>query len=131
MKISFTAGLLVWGLALGLAWAGDSTDKKIGQDIQQLKKDYQKKVDKDLKEIGAKIRHLKHHALRAGDRLSADINKDVKELDAKKAEVDKKFAELKKSTGDAWKDLRRGVDDAVMNLRKSVDEAADRYKEKK
>ncbi len=131
MKKYFAAFFLVWGLSLGLAWAADSGDQKISQDVHQLKKDYQKKVDRDLKEIDGKIQRLKHQALTAETHLKADINKETRKLDAQKTGVDKKFAELKKSTGDAWKDLRRGVDDAVSNLRKSVDQAEDQFKAKK
>jgi gas vesicle protein len=131
MNKSLVVGLLVGGLVAGLAFAADSGDKKTSQDTKQLKKDYQRKVDKDLRDIGSKIRHLKHQALKAGDKLKADMNDQVKKLEAQKKEADRKFSELKKSAGDAWKDLRQGVDGAVTDLKKSVDEAAKQFEGKK
>jgi hypothetical protein len=131
MRTAFIVGLLAWGLMGGTTLAADPADSGIHQDFHQLRKDYQKKVDHDLKAIGAKIRHLKHRAQKAGDRLKADLNKEVAKLEAKKAETDRKFAELRKSSGEAWKDLRRGVDDAVADLKKAADEASERFQEKK
>lgn len=131
MKNSFAVGLLVGLLATGSAFAADSSKDQTHQDTQKLKKDYQKKIDKDLKDIGAKIQHLKHQASRAGKDVKAGINDQVKKLEAQKKDADKKFSELKKSAGDAWKDLRKGVDEAVEDLKKSVDQATDQFKDKK
>lgn len=131
MKKYFLFGLWVGALATGLAWAADSGDPKIDQDVHQLKKDYQKQVDKDLKEIGAKIDHLKHQSVREGDKLQGDLNSQVKKLQVQKAGVDRKFKDLQRSTGDAWKDMRQGLDDAVADLRRSVDEATEQFKKDK
>ncbi len=128
MKKLFFAAALAAGLVAGGIFAADSTDQKINIDVHHLKKDYQAKVAKELRDITHRIRLLKHKALKADNHARADIKKETRKLDAQKAVADKKFAELKKSTGDAWKDLQKGVDAAVDNLKKSVDEAAKRFK---
>ncbi len=131
MKKIFAAGLLVGALAAGLAFAADSTDQKISQDTNDLKKDYAIKVHRDLKKINAKIYQLKQGLKKDGKTADADFKRQVKNLEIQKAGVDKKLVELEKSTGDAWKDLRQGVDGAVADLRKSVDGAVNQFKQKK
>ena len=132
MRASFILiGLVLGGLTTEASWAIEGTDAKIHQDIHQLKKDYQKKVNKELKGIGVKIQRLEHQGTKAEDRVKGDIDKEVNKLKLKKADVDRKFKELGHSTGNAWKDLRQGVDDAVNDLKKAVDDATERFKEKK
>lgn len=121
-------GALVFGLSAGWSRADEPSDTKIHQDVHQLKKDYQKKVDKDLRAIGKDIRRLERRAEKAEDRVKTGFDNDLKALKSKKAEADRKFVELKKSTGDAWKDLRKGLDAAVSDLRRAVDDAAYRMK---
>ncbi len=112
-------------LACGLVYAADVTDQKIQQDQDQLKSDYQKKIDHELKVLGGKIKHLQHQT---DAKLNADLKKQNRKLAIKNAETKQKLEELKKSTGDAWKDLRKGVDDALTDLKVSVDEASRKYK---
>lgn len=128
MKKLFFVAALAAGLVAGGVFAADPTDQKINADVHHLKKDYQAKVAKELRDITHRIRLLKHKALKADSHVRAEIRKETRKLDAQKADADRKFAELKKSTGEAWKDLQKGVDAAVDNLKKSVDEAADRFK---
>lgn len=130
MKKLFAIGLLVFGIVGPASWAGNSTDQKIHQDVKQLKKDYQRKVEKDLKALGTRIRHLKNKVVKTGGQAKTGVDKEIRDLEVQKSETDHKFAELKKSTGDAWKDLRRGVDDALADLKKAVDDAAERLKSK-
>jgi len=132
MNKSFVViGLLAGVLAVGSARAADSSGGKISRDTRQLKKDYEAKVHKDLKKVGAKINGLKRDVERGGNDAKADFHKEIAKLDAQKAGVDRKLAELEKSTGDAWKDLSHGVDDAVADLKRSVDGAVAQFKEKR
>lgn len=124
-------GLLIGGLVLGPAWAADSSDSKTNHDVNQVKKDYEAKIHKDLKRIGAKIDRLKRDVERRGKTAGTDVHRQVKSLETQKADTNKKLVELEKSTGDAWKDLRQGVDEAVRNLKNAVDQAADQFKTQK
>jgi hypothetical protein len=124
MKKYFLLGLLMGSLIGGLAYAQDVTDQKIQKDQAQLKADYQKKADHDLKLLGRKIRHLEH---RTDAQVNADLKAATDKLEAKKADVDKKLAELGNSTGDAWKDLSKGVDKALKDLKVSVDDASQQF----
>jgi len=131
MKNSFIVlGLLLGALSFGTIHAADKGDQKVSQDVHQLRKDYQKKVDKDLKGIEAKIHHLKHQVSKTDAKLDADVQAQLKKLDAQKADADKKVSALKKSTDTAWKDFQKGVDEAVADLKRSVDEAAEQFKAK-
>ena len=122
-------GLLALGtLFLVPAWAQSPSDRKTSQDVRQVQKDYEAKVRKDLKEIGAKIRRLKNQAAKAGEKAKADMDRDIGKLETQKKVADRKLVELGKATGDAWKDLQRGLDGAVSNLKKAVQDSADRFK---
>ncbi len=123
----FAVGLWIMGWAVGPVFAADSLDTKTNQDVDQVKKDYEVKVHKDLRKIGKRIARLKKNAENGGQAAGDDFSRQMKKLDAQKAEAYKKLLELEKSTGDAWKDLRQGVDEAVANLRKAVDEAAGQF----
>lgn len=125
MKKYFLLGLLMGILVYGFADAQDVTNLKIQKDQAQLKADYQKKTDQDLKRLGKKIRHLEH---RTDAQLNADLKDATGKLEAQKAEADKKLVVLENSTGDAWKDLRKGMDKALKDLKVSVDEASRQYK---
>ncbi len=124
MKKYFLLGLLMGSLVYGVSYGQDVTDQKIQKDQAQLKADYQKKTDHDLKMLGRKIRHLKH---RTDTQVNADLKDATGKLEAQKADVDKKLADLGNSTGDAWKDLRKGVDKALTDLKVSVDEASRQF----
>lgn len=121
-------GALVLGLSAGGSLADQPSDAKIHQDVHQLKKDYQKKVDKDLRAIGKDIRRLERRAQKTENRVKTGFDKDLQALKTQKAEADRKFVELKKSSGEAWKDLRKGMDAAITDLRRAVDDAAYRMK---
>lgn len=127
MKKYFLLSLLMGILVGGLAYAQDVTDQKIQQDQAQLKADYQKKTDHDLKRLGRRIKHLEH-------RTDAQVNADLKDatlnLEAQKADVDKQLKALGNSTGDAWKDLSKGVDKALKDLKVSIDQASEQFETK-
>jgi hypothetical protein len=125
MKKYFLLGLLMGSLVYGFADAQNVTDQKIQKDQAQLKADYQKKTDQDLKRLGKKIKHLRH---RTDAKVNADLKAATEKLEAQKAEVDKKLVALENSTGDAWKDLSKGLDKALKDLKVSVDEASRQYK---
>jgi hypothetical protein len=124
MKKYFWLGLLMGSLFYGLAYAQDVTDQKIQKDQDQLKADYQKKTDHDLKRLGRKIHRLEH---RTDAQVNADLKAANEKLEAQKADVDKQLAALGNSTGDAWKDLSKGVDKALSDLKVSVDDASKQF----
>jgi hypothetical protein len=128
MKKAWLLGFFFSVLMVGFAYGQNQSDRSVGQDLQQLRKDYQAKVDKDLKGIGRQIRHLKHQAAHAEMKAKADLDLEIKKLEVQKRDADRKFSDLKKSTGEAWKDLRQGMDDAVSNLKTAADDAVERFK---
>jgi hypothetical protein len=124
MKKYFLLSLFMGSLICGFSYAQDVTDQKIQRDQDQLKADYQKKTDHDLKALGKKIKHLQH---RTDAQVNADLSDATKTLEAQKTEADQKLAALENSTGDAWKDLRKGMDDALTDLKVSVDSASKQF----
>jgi hypothetical protein len=125
MKKYFLSGLLMGGLVCGFAYAASVTNQKINQDQDQLKADYQNKVNQDLRRLDRKIKNLQH---KTDAQMNADLKATTKKLQMKKAEADQKMEALEKSTGDAWKDLKQGMDDALTDLKASVDAASSQFK---
>jgi hypothetical protein len=124
MKKYFLLSLFVASLVCRFSYAQDVINQKIQKDQDQLKTDYQKKTDHDLKMLGKKIKRLQH---RTDAQVNADLSDATKKLEAQKAEADQKLKALENSTGDAWKDLRKGMDDALTDLKTSVDSAAKQF----
>ena len=128
MRKFWIFGAVLWVLAGIPALAADTSNKTIHQDLKKLRKDYQAKVGRDLKDIGRRIKALKHEAHKTENKAKTGLNAQVKKLEVKKKDADKKFMELKESTDEAFKDLQKGMDDAVSDLKKAVDEASDSFK---
>lgn len=123
MRTYIVLGLLL-GILMGPLVYADTTDVKIKEDSARLKKDYQAKIDKDLKHIQRKIEKIKANA---DTQMNADLKRQAASIEARKADVDKKLVELENSTGDAWQDLRKGMDASLKDLKRSVDAAAKAY----
>jgi hypothetical protein len=124
MKKYFLVIFLAGCLAGGASYAADTTDQQIQKDQEQLKVDYQKKINHDLKNLDRKIKHIRHHA---DAQVNAGLKDAAKQLEDQKAKADQKLLTLEKSTGDAWKDLRSGMDKAVDDLKLSVDRATKQF----
>ena len=119
--------LALWALG-GSAYAQAGSDQALHQDLKKLRKDYQVRMAKDLKSIDHRIKALKHDARKTENKAKTGLEAKVKELEAQKKDVDKKFVELKKSTDEAFKDLQKGMDHAFSDLKSAVDEASASFK---
>jgi hypothetical protein len=82
----------------------------------EKKEDFEKRVGTKLDDARKRMDEIRLQAKRDSDRLLADA-------DAKGKEAQKRMDELKRSTGEAWKDLRKGVETAVDDFSHGVDKA--------
>lgn len=82
---------------------------------------YQGKIEARLKEWGSQIDGWQ-------DRVKADTQQLIEELNCKRQVVRRKLAEMKEASDDQWKNLRSGMDQAVEDMRQAVNEAREKFR---
>jgi len=83
---------------------------------------YQGKIEARLKEWGAQID-------RCQDRVMADTQPLIEELNRKRQAVRRKLAEMKEAGEDQWQDVRSSTDRAVEEMRQAIDEAREKFRQ--
>ena len=74
------------------------------------------------------IRSLERKASQSSDEVKANVQSDVKELKAKRAEASKKLDEMGKASGAAWDEAKNGFADAYKDLQQSYEKAVKKLK---
>jgi chromosome segregation ATPase len=87
----------------------------------QTKDEYVKKARADIDELSGKIDALERKAKKTGSSAHAELDKNIKDLKARRKTAKSNLAELKQAGGKAWADLKSGVDQAISDLKKAVD----------
>jgi hypothetical protein len=92
------------------------------------KKSFLKSLSDQLIEWDAQIADLKKKAQSEQGDLKVTYDEKIKELTAKKAEVDRKIEELKKTGEEAWITMKDGVEKAAGDLKKTFSDAFSKFK---
>jgi len=87
---------------------------------------YQKKLESKLKEIKARMEMLEAKAVQAKAEFKPEYQKHLYELRQKREALRSKLDEIKKSSGEAWKDLKSGMEKAADDLKQAIDKAIDK-----
>ena len=74
------------------------------------------------------IRSLERKASQSSDEVKANVQSDVRELKAKRAEASKKLDEMGKASGAAWDEAKNGFADAYKDLQESYERALKKLK---
>lgn len=74
------------------------------------------------------IRSLERKASQSSDEVKANVQSDVRELKAKRAEASKKLDAMGKATGAAWDEAKDGFADAYKDLQESYERALKKLK---
>ncbi|WP_339642977.1 coiled coil domain-containing protein [uncultured Porticoccus sp.] len=93
-----------------------------------MKDAYEKKLQAQLDEWGIEIDKLKAKADKAEAEAQLEYYRQVEELRSMQEESNKKLAELKAASDDAWQDLKAGIDSSWDSLSHAVKSAASRFK---
>jgi len=91
------------------------------------KEAYEQKQQARLDEWSAEIDKLKAKAEQANADAKIRLMDDIKKAEVIQQKAKARLADLRASTGDAWKDIKRGLDDASDSLGESLRSAASRF----
>jgi hypothetical protein len=121
----------------GTAWAGEppkTSADDVSRDAEKTahaaakyanekKDEFEKRVGTRLDDGRKRLEEISRQA--AGDRARAQKNLDqlLADAEAKGNEAQKRMDELKRSTGEAWRDLKKGTETAVEDFSRGVDKA--------
>lgn len=93
-----------------------------------MKEAYENKLQAQLDECKAEMLKFKAKADEAEADAQIEYNKQIEELESKKASVDAKLSDLKDAGEDAWEDIKVGADSAWDSLSDALKSAASRFK---
>jgi len=88
---------------------------------------YQKKLESKLKEIKARMEMLEAKAVQAKAEFKPEYQKHLYELRQKREALRSKLDEIKKSSGEAWKDVQQGAQAAWDELDKAFRDASNKF----
>lgn len=107
--------------------AGETLDAAKKYALQQ-KAEYQKKIEQELAELGDRIASLKEKAANATDESLRVMREKMADLRERQATAEKKLAEVKSTTYQAWMEMRDGMDKAVSEVKKAYESASKLFK---
>ena len=121
------AGILIALLGATPAMAADEWDKIKSYSVE--KKDeavaYGRKL---VRQTDREIKDLDRKASKASDEAKAQLQSDMKELKAKRAEASRKLDQMGKATSAAWDEAKDGFADAWKDLQGSYEKAVKKLK---
>ena len=82
-------------------------------------KEYQEKMEAQLKDLTAKLEELKGKAAKAGADAKAEMNKQLEALKPKLDAAQQKMKELRAAGGETWEKVKEGSEKAMADLKKT------------
>lgn len=95
-------------------------------DFDRNKDEFLKKAQKQLDQLDQKVDELRRRAKTAASQKQ--IDRTIRQLEAKRKEAAKKLDQLRSASGPAWEDLKTGVSAAINDLTAACDKAASHFK---
>ncbi len=92
-----------------------------------MKEAYEQKLDAQLDEWRAEIDKLKAQARQADADARIELERQIEDLEAKRAASHQRLQELRQAGEDAWTDMQAGLEAAFEDLGKAVQSAAARF----
>lgn len=106
----------------------DSAQKDAAKetDFDRNKDEFLKKAQEQLDQLDQKVDELRRRAKTAASQKQ--IDRTIRQLEAKRKEAAKKLDQLRSASGPAWEDLKTGVSAAINDLTAACDKAASHFK---
>ncbi len=120
--------LFVWvpGVSQGRVSMQNETGRIEGSN--QQRKDYQKEIENELRNLDREIASLKAKAPKEGREVQSNLSKHLTELDEKREVVQQKFENLKNSSQRAWRDMKPDLNAAIKDLERAYKRAVADFK---
>lgn len=110
-------------VSMACAFAAPSPLRAAEQTSAEKKDEYVKKARTELDALGAKIDDLEAKAKTTSASTRAEMNRQLKDLKARRKAALKEFSKLKRAGGKAWADIRAGLEKGIEDLKKDLEEA--------
>jgi TolA-binding protein len=119
-----------------LLWPACSTEQnRASQDenrgaeaAKQERQMYQDKIEAKLRDLDQQIETLKTKMGKLDKADRRQFEKQMAELDRKRAAAHEEFEKLKNPSQEAWQDLKAGIDAAINDLEAAYRQAASHFK---
>lgn len=98
--------------------------KKVKETYEQARDLYTKKIKAELEELTAILADLKQKSQKAMGKAKAEALEEMRKIEKKRGELNKKIQELTTAGEDAWKSARKGIDKTWEELQRSVKKTA-------
>lgn len=92
------------------------------------KRDYEKKLERQLNEWKDEIRRLNLKADKAQSNMKNEYMREIKTLKNKQQTFEQKLSQLQSAGEDSWKNLRQGLDRAWSDLGQAIKSAKTKLK---
>jgi predicted phage-related endonuclease len=89
---------------------------------------YQKMAEAKLEEIVARMQQLKAQAKQGDAKVRIEFERQIEQLQDRKAQVENKLSDLKNAGEDAYAELKAGVETALGEMKSALEEAAAKFK---
>jgi predicted ATP-binding protein involved in virulence len=96
--------------------------------MKEKRKEYEEKIDAQLKEWSAQIALLKVKADKATAEAKIEYYKTIESLQHKQDKAGAKLDELKNASDEAWEDLKTGAEKAWDEVKTGFHEAVSKFK---
>ncbi len=90
-------------------------------------KEYQEKMEAQLKELAARLEDWKNKAAKASASAQAEMNKQIDQLRPKLEAAQQKLKELKAAGGEAAGKLKEGSEKAMAELKKTWESVKSKF----
>lgn len=80
-----------------------------------------KNVEEILAELGTKIDKLIAETKKAGSKVSAEMEQQIKKLKDRKEKVEKDFKETNSGTGEKWEHAKLHLNEAAVEIRRAFE----------
>ena len=94
---------------------------------QQSKEEFQEKLEARLKTLDGEIEKLREKGSDLKDEAKVDWERKMADLETKRETARTKLAEVRESSGEAWKDVQKGAEAAWDDLDKAFQDAAKEF----
>ncbi len=95
---------------------------------QDQRRQYQERLDKELRQLDRKLDELKEKAIALGKESKERIDQEIEQLRKKQEAANKKLDELKSASSKAWEKVRKEADSAMEELEKLYHQVEQRFK---
>jgi len=94
--------------------------EKVKEAYAQTRDLYTRKIKAELEELTGVLADLKQKAQKAAGKAKEEALEEIRKIEKKRGELNKKVQELTAAGEDAWKAARKGIDKTWEELQRSV-----------